>query len=46
MNVAQDAEVDLRELIAARGTELELQAEKLSQHLQEIRDKLEEPTVA
>jgi len=44
--VAQDAEVDLRELITARRAELELQAEKLSQQLQEVRDELEELTVA
>jgi hypothetical protein len=44
--VAQDAEVDLRELITARRAELELQAEKLSQQLQGVRDELEELTVA
>jgi len=44
--VAQDAEPDLRELITARRAELEVQAEKLSQQLQEVRDELEELAVA
>ncbi|MEU0119942.1 hypothetical protein ABZ137_41430 [Streptomyces bobili] len=44
--MTQDAEVDLRELVTARRAELELQAEKLSQQLQEVRDELEERTVA
>jgi len=44
--VAQDAEPGLRELIAARRAELEVQAEKLSQQLQEVRDELEELAVA
>lgn len=44
--VVQDAEPDLRELITARRTELELQAEKLSQQLQEVREELEELAVA
>ncbi|MEU2872795.1 hypothetical protein ABZ769_26880 [Streptomyces olivoreticuli] len=38
--------MDLRELITGRRAELELQAEKLSQQLQEVRDELEELTVA
>ncbi|MFI2207884.1 hypothetical protein ACH47Z_46125 [Streptomyces sp. NPDC020192] len=41
--VAKNAKPDLRELITARGTELVMQAEKLSQRLQEV---LEELTVA
>lgn len=40
------AEPDLRELIAARKAELEVQAEKLSQQLQEVRDELAELAVA
>jgi hypothetical protein len=44
--VAQDAEPDVRELITARRAELEVQAEKLSQQLQEVRDELEELAVA
>lgn len=44
--MAQDAEPGLRELITARRAELELQAEKLSQQLQVVRDELEELTVA
>jgi hypothetical protein len=44
--VAQDAEPDLGELITARRAELEVQAEKLSQQLQEVRDELEELAVA
>ncbi|MHB6911300.1 hypothetical protein [Streptomyces sp. DB-54] len=44
--MAQDAEVDLRELITARRSELELQVEKLGQQLQEVRDELKELTVA
>ncbi|MFJ8637403.1 hypothetical protein [Streptomyces sp. NPDC093568] len=44
--MAQDAEPNLRELIAARRAELEGQAEKLSQQLQEVRDELEELAVA
>ncbi|MGW1102452.1 hypothetical protein [Streptomyces sp. NPDC002540] len=41
-----DAEPDLRELITAQRSELEAQAEKLSQRLQEVRDELEELAVA
>ena len=37
---------DLRELITARRAELEALAEKLSQQLQQVRDELEELTVA
>jgi hypothetical protein len=44
--VGQGAVPDLRELITARRAELEVQAEKLSQQLQEVRDELEELTVA
>ncbi|MGW7426161.1 hypothetical protein ACWGJB_40205 [Streptomyces sp. NPDC054813] len=44
--VARDTEPDLHGLITARRAELELQAEKLSQQLQEVRDELEELTVA
>ncbi|MFI8302201.1 hypothetical protein ACIF80_01900 [Streptomyces sp. NPDC085927] len=44
--MAQDAEPDLRELITARRDELEVQAEKLSQQLQQVRDDLEELAVA
>ncbi|MFE4413098.1 hypothetical protein [Streptomyces sp. NPDC056821] len=44
--MAQDAEPNLRELIAARRAELKLLAEKLSQQLQEVRDELEELDVA
>lgn len=44
--VARDAKPDLRELITARRAELEAQAEKLGQQLQEVRDELEELTVA
>ncbi|WP_406723621.1 hypothetical protein WJ438_01540 [Streptomyces sp. GD-15H] len=44
--MAQDAEPDLRELITARRAELEVQAEKLSLQLQEVRDELEELAVA
>jgi hypothetical protein len=44
--VAQDPEPDLRGLITARRAELEVQAEKLSQQLQEVRDELEELAVA
>ncbi|MFD7185365.1 winged-helix domain-containing protein [Streptomyces sp. NPDC059904] len=44
--VARDAEPDLHGLITARRVELELQAEKLSQQLQDVRDELEELTVA
>lgn len=44
--MAQDAESGLRESITARRAELKLQAEKLSQQLQEVRDELEELTVA
>ncbi|MEV0371059.1 hypothetical protein AB0I10_14685 [Streptomyces sp. NPDC050636] len=42
----RDTEPDLRELITVRRAELEVQAEKLSQQLQEVRDELEELTVA
>ncbi|TPQ21259.1 hypothetical protein [Streptomyces sporangiiformans] len=41
-----DAEPGLRELITVRRAELEAQAEKLSQQLQEVRDELEELAVA
>ncbi|MQY36985.1 hypothetical protein SRB17_49870 [Streptomyces sp. RB17] len=41
-----DAEPDLREPTTARRTELEMQAEKLIRQLQEVRDELEELTVA
>ncbi|WP_199923759.1 hypothetical protein [Streptomyces cellulosae] len=44
--MAQDAEPDVRALITARRAELEVQAEKLSQQLQEVRDELEELAVA
>lgn len=44
--MARDAEPDLRELITARRAELDLQTEKLSQQLQEVRDELEELAVA
>ncbi|MFI9358824.1 hypothetical protein [Streptomyces lydicus] len=44
--MARDAEPDLHGLITDRRTELELQAEKLSQQLQDVRDELEELTVA
>ncbi|MEU6090880.1 hypothetical protein ABZ865_29620 [Streptomyces sp. NPDC047085] len=44
--VARYTEPDLHGLITARKAELELQAEKLSQQLQEVRDELEELTVA
>jgi hypothetical protein len=44
--VARDAEPDLHGLITARRAELELQAENLSQQLHEVRDELEELTVA
>ncbi|MFI8194487.1 hypothetical protein ACIF8T_38205 [Streptomyces sp. NPDC085946] len=44
--MTQDAEPDLRELIMARRAELKLQAEKLSQQPQEVRDEPEELAVA
>ncbi|MFK4106691.1 hypothetical protein ACI2L1_42930 [Streptomyces sp. NPDC019531] len=44
--MAQHAEPALRTLITARRAELEVQAEKLSQQLQEVRDELEELAVA
>lgn len=44
--MARDAEPGLRELITARRAELEAQAKKLSQRLQEVRDELEELAVA
>ncbi|MFE2738382.1 hypothetical protein [Streptomyces sp. NPDC059349] len=44
--MARDAEPDLDGLITARRVELDLQAEKLSQQLQDVRDELEELTVA
>ncbi|QXE34289.1 hypothetical protein KQY30_08285 [Streptomyces sp. GMY02] len=43
---AQGAEADLHELVTARRAELDAQAEKLSQQLQEVRDELEELAVA
>ncbi|MFI9046975.1 hypothetical protein [Streptomyces sp. NPDC053427] len=39
--MARDAEPDLRELITVRSAELEVQAQKLSQRFQEVRDDLE-----
>ncbi|MCX4649664.1 MULTISPECIES: hypothetical protein [unclassified Streptomyces] len=44
--MARDAEPDLHGLITARRAELELQAETLSQQLQEVPGELEELTVA
>ncbi|WP_435272174.1 hypothetical protein [Streptomyces parvulus] len=44
--MAQAAESDLCELITARRAELDLQVEKLSQRLQEVREEVEELAVA
>lgn len=44
--MTQDAESDLRELVAARRTELKVEAEELSWQLQEVRGELKELSVA
>lgn len=44
--MAGDVEPDLRKLIKTRRAELEAQAEKLSQQLQEVRDEMEELAIA
>ncbi|GGQ62345.1 hypothetical protein ACH4UX_21040 [Streptomyces althioticus] len=43
--MAQDAEPDLRDPITVGRVELELQAEKMSLQLQEVRDELKELAV-